>query len=46
MQVTYFALLVDDGNPKIAMIRDPHQAEPDKPFWKLLAHKGQPHKVR
>ncbi len=27
------------------MARDPHEKEPDKPFWKLLAHAGQPHEV-
>ncbi len=44
--VTYFALLVDDGNPKLVMLRDPHEKEPHLPFWKLLSHTGQPHKVR
>ncbi len=44
--VTYFALLIDDGgNPKIVMIRDPHKDEPDKPFWKLIGHTGQRHEV-
>uniref|UniRef100_A0A7S0M107 Uncharacterized protein n=1 Tax=Cryptomonas curvata TaxID=233186 RepID=A0A7S0M107_9CRYP len=43
--VTYFALLVDDGNPKLVMIRDPHKDEPDKPFWKLIGHTGQPHQI-
>lgn len=43
--VTYFALLVDDYNPKLVMILDPHHDQPDKPFWKLIGHKGLPHKV-
>ncbi len=44
-QVTNYVLLIDDGNPKLVMIPDPHTIEPDKPFWKLLGHKGLPHKV-
>jgi hypothetical protein len=44
-KVTYFALLINDGNPKLVMIRDPHEKEPDKPYWKLIGHKGQAHMV-
>jgi hypothetical protein len=44
-EVTFFALLVDDGNPKLVMIRDPHEKQPDFPYWKLLGHVGQAHKV-
>jgi hypothetical protein len=45
-EVNYFVLLIDDGNPKVVMVQDPHEAEPDKPFWKLLSRRGQAHKVR
>ena len=44
--VVNFALIVDDGNPKIVMIRDPNADEPSKPYWKLIGHKGQPHQAR
>ncbi len=44
--MTYFVLLIDDGNAKLVMIRDPHAKEPEKPYWKLLGHAGQAHKVR
>ncbi len=44
--VTNYVLLIDDGNPKLVMILDPNASEPDKPFWKLLGRRGQPHKVQ
>ena len=33
------------GVLQIVMARDPHKAQPTKPFWKLLAHAGQPHQA-
>jgi hypothetical protein len=30
---------------QVLMVKDPHEKEQDKPFWKLLAHNGQPHEV-